>query len=91
MIDELCHRLNTCVTFAIDDIAKTLEDSLIAGAHRASEVVQYTGMYRLCYIRGRRPSHRTHSRVQMHGRLRSPFSFSAPPRDVNSGDIDLLH
>jgi catechol 2,3-dioxygenase-like lactoylglutathione lyase family enzyme len=40
------------VMFAVDDLDETLEKLRARGATLAGEVVDYQGVYRLCYIRG---------------------------------------
>ena len=40
------------VMFAVDDLNETLERLYTHGAELAGEVVDYQGVYRLCYIRG---------------------------------------
>src|SRR5215510_375016 len=40
------------VMFAVDDIDETLERLRARGAQLVGEVVDYKGVYRLCYIRG---------------------------------------
>ncbi len=40
------------VMFAVDDLNETLERLYTRGATLAGEVVDYQGVYRLCYIRG---------------------------------------
>ena len=40
------------VMFAVDDIGETLERLRPRGAELVGEVVDYAGVYRLCYIRG---------------------------------------
>ena len=40
------------VMFAVDDLAATLEALRPHGAELVGEVVDYQGVYRLCYIRG---------------------------------------
>ena len=40
------------VMFAVDDLDETLEKVRVRGAPLAGEVVDYQGVYRLCYIRG---------------------------------------
>ena len=40
------------VMFAVDDLGDTLERLRTRGAELAGEVVDYGGIYRLCYIRG---------------------------------------
>ena len=40
------------VMFAVDDLAATLETLRPHGAELVGEVVDYQGVYRLCYIRG---------------------------------------
>ncbi len=40
------------VMFAVDDLADTLARLAPHGAELAGEVVDYNGIYRLCYIRG---------------------------------------
>jgi predicted enzyme related to lactoylglutathione lyase len=40
------------VMFTVDDIDETLERLRKRGAQLVGEVVQYKGVYRLCYIRG---------------------------------------
>jgi catechol 2,3-dioxygenase-like lactoylglutathione lyase family enzyme len=40
------------VMFAVDDLDETLEKVRARGATLAGEVVDYQGVYRLCYIRG---------------------------------------
>lgn len=40
------------VMFAVDDLAATLERVSAHGARLVGEVVDYEGVYRLCYIRG---------------------------------------
>ncbi|KFL31063.1 glyoxalase [Devosia riboflavina] len=40
------------VMFAVDDLDETLARLLKRGAELAGEVVDYEGVYRLCYIRG---------------------------------------
>lgn len=40
------------VMFAVDDLAQTLERLRPHGAQLVGEVVDYQGVYRLCYIRG---------------------------------------
>lgn len=40
------------VMFAVDDLAETLEQLRPHGAQLVGEVVDYQGVYRLCYIRG---------------------------------------
>jgi len=40
------------VMFAVDDLDDTLERLFARGATLAGEVVDYAGIYRLCYIRG---------------------------------------
>src|SRR5690349_17694707 len=41
------------VMFAVDDLDETLERLRKHGAQLEGEVVDYQGVYRLCYIRGR--------------------------------------
>ncbi len=40
------------VMFAVDDLDATLEKVRPRGAQLVGEVVDYQGIYRLCYIRG---------------------------------------
>lgn len=40
------------VMFAVDDLAATLERISAHGARLVGEVVDYEGVYRLCYVRG---------------------------------------
>ena len=40
------------VMFAVDDLDETLERLAPCGAQLVGEVVDYQGIYRLCYIRG---------------------------------------
>jgi catechol 2,3-dioxygenase-like lactoylglutathione lyase family enzyme len=40
------------VMFAVDDVDHTLERLRKHGAQLAGEVVEYQGIYRLCYVRG---------------------------------------
>ena len=40
------------VMFAVDDLNRTLERLYPLGAQLVGEVVDYAGIYRLCYIRG---------------------------------------
>lgn len=40
------------VMFAVDDLDKTLDDIRPYGAELVGDLVNYAGVYRLCYIRG---------------------------------------
>ncbi len=40
------------VMFAVDDLDETLQRLRMRGAHLVGDVVDYQGVYRLCYIRG---------------------------------------
>jgi len=40
------------VMFAVDDLDKTLDDIRLYGAELVGDLVNYAGVYRLCYIRG---------------------------------------
>ena len=40
------------VMFAVDDLDKTLDDIRPHGAELVGDLVNYAGVYRLCYIRG---------------------------------------
>lgn len=40
------------VMFAVDDLDKTLDDLRPHGAELVGDLVNYSGVYRLCYIRG---------------------------------------
>ena len=40
------------VMFAVDDLDKTLDDLRPHGAELVGDLVNYAGVYRLCYIRG---------------------------------------
>lgn len=40
------------VMFAVDDLDKTLDDLRSHGAELLGDLVNYAGVYRLCYIRG---------------------------------------